>query len=42
MAASGESRVLVLPDRPDAELKAFVEGWSGAGAYDPRRKAGMT
>lgn len=33
---------IVLPDKPDSELKDFVENWSKAHAYDPRRKAGMT
>ena len=32
---------VVLPDKPDDELKSFVERWSAANAYDPRDKAGM-
>ena len=32
---------VVLPDKPDEELKSFVEGWAKAQDYDPRRKAGM-
>src|SRR5919107_656056 len=30
---------IVLPDRPDPELEAFVERWAGGKAHDPR--AGM-
>jgi DnaJ-class molecular chaperone len=33
---------VVLPDKPDEELTAFVKRWSERHAYDPRRKAGMT
>ncbi len=33
---------VVLPDKPDEELTAFVERWSEGHPYDPRRKAGMT
>lgn len=29
---------VTLPDRPDAELEAFVAGWSPRRPYDPRRK----
>ena len=25
-----------LPDKPDAELKAFLEGWAKDHGYDPR------
>ncbi len=32
---------LVLPDKPDAELKDFVERWAKTHDYNPRRKAGM-
>jgi DnaJ-class molecular chaperone len=32
---------LVLPDKPDAELKDFVERWTKTHDYNPRRKAGM-
>jgi len=28
---------VMLPERPDAELEAFVAGWQGGKAYDPRR-----
>ena len=31
-----------LPERQDADLKAFVDRWSKDHDYDPRRKAGMT
>ena len=33
---------VVLPDKPDEELKSFVEGWAKGRDDDPRRKAGMT
>jgi len=33
---------VVLPDKPDAELKDFVARWGTVHGYDPRRKAGMT
>ena len=33
---------VMLPDKPDGELKDFVEGWSQSHDYDPRRKAGMS
>jgi DnaJ-class molecular chaperone len=33
---------VVLPDKPDEDLKGFVKRWSESHAYDPRRKAGMT
>ena len=33
---------LVLPDKPDQELKSFVEGWSKGKDDNPRRKVGMT
>jgi len=32
---------LALPDKPDAELKDFIERWAKTHDYDPRRKAGM-
>lgn len=32
---------LVLPEKPDAALKAFVQGWDGADKQNPRRKAGL-
>ncbi len=32
---------LALPDKPDAELKNFIERWAKDHDYDPRRKAGM-
>ena len=32
---------VTLPERPDKELKAFVERWGKDHVYDPRRKAGM-
>jgi DnaJ-class molecular chaperone len=32
---------LVLPDKPNTELKDFVERWSKDHDYNPRRKAGM-
>jgi DnaJ-class molecular chaperone len=28
---------VMLPERPDAELEAFVSGWQSGKAYDPRR-----
>jgi DnaJ-class molecular chaperone len=28
---------VVLPEQPDSELEAFVAGWQGGKAYDPRR-----
>jgi hypothetical protein len=30
----------VLPDKPDAELKQFLERWSAGQDYDPRAKLG--
>ena len=33
---------VMLPDRPDQELREFIESWSRSHDYDPRRKAGMT
>lgn len=32
---------VVLPERPDAELLAFMEKWGKAHEYDVRRKAGL-
>ena len=32
---------VVLPDKPDAALRTFVEGWAGVEKQDPRRKAGL-
>ncbi|MDH3474010.1 MAG: J domain-containing protein [Rhodospirillales bacterium] len=32
---------VVLPYKPDEELKSFVERWAKTHDYDPRRKAGM-
>jgi len=32
---------LTLPDKPDKELKKFIESWAKTHDYDPRRKAGM-
>jgi DnaJ-class molecular chaperone len=32
---------VALPDKPDAELKDFIERWAKDHDYDPRRKAGM-
>jgi DnaJ-class molecular chaperone len=31
---------VVLPDKPDAELKQFLERWSAGQGYDPRAKLG--
>lgn len=33
---------VVLPDKIDEDLKAFMETWAKTHDYDPRRKAGMT
>ena len=33
---------VMLPDRPDQELRDFIENWSRSHDYDPRRKAGIT
>jgi len=33
---------VVLPDKPDTDLKDFVTQWGAAHDYEPRRKAGMT
>ena len=33
---------VMLPEKPDAALKGFVEGWEGAAKQDPRRKAGLS
>jgi DnaJ-class molecular chaperone len=33
---------VMLPERPDSELRDFIENWSRSHDYDPRRKAGMT
>ena len=32
---------VILPDKPDAKLKDFVERWAKTHDYNPRRKAGM-
>jgi DnaJ-class molecular chaperone len=32
---------VALPDAPDAELEAFVTGWSAGRAYNPRQKIGV-
>ena len=32
---------VVLPERPDAELKQFLERWGKEHGYDPRSKAGI-
>jgi len=32
---------ITLPEKPDTELRDFVERWSANHGYDPRRKAGM-
>jgi len=32
---------VTLPEKPDTELKDFVERWSASHDYDPRHKAGM-
>ncbi len=43
-AAKGDQYVklkVTLPERPDKELKAFVERWGKDHDYDPRRKAGI-
>ena len=32
---------ITLPEKPDTELKDFVERWAAKHGYDPRRKAGM-
>lgn len=33
--------VVVLPERPDAELTGFIEKWAKTHEYDVRRKAGL-
>lgn len=33
--------VVVLPEKPDAELAAFIEKWAKGHEYDVRRKAGL-
>ena len=33
---------VMLPERPDQELREFIENWSRSHDYDPRRKAGIT
>jgi DnaJ-class molecular chaperone len=43
--AAGDQYVklkIVLPEKPDAELRRFVEDWEKTHAYDPRAKSGMT
>ncbi|WP_119677439.1 DnaJ C-terminal domain-containing protein [Indioceanicola profundi] len=32
---------VALPDKPDAELTAFIEKWARTHDYDPRKKAGL-
>ncbi|MGQ2904788.1 MAG: DnaJ C-terminal domain-containing protein [Neoaquamicrobium sediminum] len=32
---------IVLPERPDPELKAFVAGWAAANEFNPRQAMGM-
>ena len=32
---------IMLPEKPDADLKAFVTGWSGATQYNPRQAMGV-
>lgn len=32
---------LVLPQKPDDELKTFVQNWSNAHSYDPRKESGL-
>ncbi len=32
---------VVLPDRPDDELRSFLQGWSLRHRYDVRKKAGL-
>ncbi|MGN6551344.1 MAG: DnaJ C-terminal domain-containing protein [Pararhizobium sp.] len=32
---------IVLPEKPDAALKAFVEGWGGRSGQNPRAKMGV-
>lgn len=42
--AAGDQYVkltVVLPDKPDAKLKSFVEEWTGAAGDDLRRKSGL-
>ena len=33
---------VMLPEKPDATLKEFVEEWTAKHPYDPRKKAGLT
>jgi DnaJ-class molecular chaperone len=33
---------VMLPERPDKELRDFIENWSRSHDYDPRRRAGIT
>jgi DnaJ-class molecular chaperone len=32
---------VVLPDRPDDELRSFLQGWALRHPYDVRKKVGM-
>jgi DnaJ-class molecular chaperone len=32
---------VVLPDRPDEELRSFLQGWALRHRYDVRKKAGL-
>ena len=32
---------IILPDKPDPDLKAFIAGWSGAKRYNPRQAMGV-
>lgn len=42
--AAGDQYValeIALPERPDAELEAFIRKWAQTHAYDPRRRMGL-
>jgi hypothetical protein len=32
---------VVLPDKPDDELRSFLQGWSVRHKYDVRKKSGL-
>ena len=32
---------VMLPEKPDPDLKAFISKWNPASSYDPRAKAGL-